>query len=75
MNILQQDRQKKMSYSMSCYRQKQLDFTVNVQIYSLLGGPTTSKFMEYMRKRRNQLCHHSLALLQPNMTDNVSEKE
>ena len=31
--------------------------------------------MEYMRKRRNQLCHHSLTLLQPNMTDKVFKQE
>lgn len=54
---------------------KQLDFTIYVQIYSLLGGSITSKSMEYMRRRRNQLCHRSLALLQPNMTDEVFKSE
>ena len=31
--------------------------------------------MEYMRKKRNQLCHHSLAVLQPNMRVKVFKQE
>ena len=54
---------------------KQSDFTIYVQIYSLLGGSITRKSLEYKTKKRNQLCHHSLALLKSNMKDKVFEKE
>ena len=45
---------------------KQSDFTIYVQIYSLLGGSITRKSLEYKTKKRNQVCHHSLVLFQPN---------
>ena len=54
---------------------KKLDFTIYVQIYSLLGGSINWKPMKYMRETRNALCHRSLVLLRPDVTENDLEEE
>lgn len=48
---------------------KKLDFTIYVQIYSLLGGSIFSNPMKFMINTRNRLCHCSVVLLRQNMTE------
>ena len=48
---------------------EKLDFTIYVQIYSMLGGSIFSNPMKFMINTRNRLCHHSLVLLRQSMTE------
>ena len=54
---------------------EKLDFTIYVQIYSILGRSIFSNPMKFMINTRNRLCHRSLVLLRQNMTESYFYEE